>query len=86
MLAGDSLKVLCSVPCRVALMSLDEYEGRTAVMQDPAELPEMLEHLFEAGRKDHYFVVLDREGVMAVFEHCRGQRVVERGMLGPGPG
>jgi hypothetical protein len=86
MLAGDSLKVLCSVPCRVALMSLDEYEGRTAVMHDPAELPEMLEHLFEASRKGHYFVVLDREGVMVVFEHCRGERVVERGMLGPGPG
>jgi len=86
MLAGDSLKVLCSVPCRVALMDLDEFEGRKAVTRDPAESAEQLEHLLEASRKDHYFVVLDREGVMVVFEHCRGERVVERGMLGPGSG
>jgi hypothetical protein len=84
--AGDSLKVICSVACRVALMNQDEYEGRKAVTRDPAESPEMLEHLFEASRKDQYFVVLDREGVMVVFEHCRGQRVVERGMLGSGLG
>jgi len=86
MRAGDTLKVLCSVPCRVALLNLDELEGRNAVMRDPAESPESREHLLEVDRRDHYFVVLDREGVSVTFEHCRGQRVIERGMLGPGLG